>query len=440
MPVVALAALPLLGALVLWGFVELENFLLFGVLFVNIIPVSLAKPGGANVAAVDLFLVLAGIAWLANQARQRGPSRLEPRRSPVLGPGLLLVAVSAASLAWSIKPRSTLVFTVQLAEFTLITPMLFSALPTSVMRIRRAFVLLIVGTTILSVTTLVVFAGHRTGQGTYLPGWNKNAIGSYAAAGAVLAYSMLIGSGEIRHKRLLTLAVLLNAGGVIAAESRGAIIGGGVAFLIASLLLGRRLFVTLSVIAVGAILALAVIGPLASQKTQVSGGYDSSQVRTYAWQDAVAKIKQHPFLGTGGKTYHDVLTQLDDLPISDPDNMFLLTWAELGIPGMVAILFLLYRFGRLFGRVRRLEREEAVLAVGAGAVALSFFVHFQFDVTWTRGTTSLAFAMIGLMVAITRLAEERELQSRADIASLDALQTESVGDPPRGQHSAPARA
>jgi O-antigen ligase len=440
MSVLALAALPLLGALVLWGFVEVENFLLFGVLFVNLIPVSLAKPLGANVAAVDIFLILAGISWLANQARQRGPSRLEPRRSPILGPGLLLVAVSAASLAWSIKPHSTLVFTLQLAEFTLITPMLFSALPTSVLRIRRAFVFLIVGTTILSIATLVVFAGHPTGQGTYLPGWNKNAIGSYAAAGAVLAYSMLIGSGENRHKRLLTLAVVLNVGGVIAAVSRGAIIGGGVAFLIASLLLGRRRFVTLAAIAVGAVLAVAVIGPLASHKTQVSGAYDSSLVRTYGWQDAIVKIRHNPFLGTGGKTYHDVLTQVDNLPISDPDNMFLLTWAELGIPGMVAIIFLLYRFGRLFGRVRRLEREEAVLAIGAGSVALSFFVHFQFDVTWTRGTTSLAFAMIGLMVAITRLAEDRELQSRAESASLDAPLAESVGKPPRGRHPAPARA
>jgi O-antigen ligase len=438
--VLALAALPLLGALVLWGFVELENFLLFGVLFITIIPVSLAKPGGANVAAVDILLILAGLSWLANQARQRGPSRLEPRRSPILGPGLLFVAVSAASLAWSIKPRSTLVFTLQLAEFTLIIPTLFAALPTSVLRIRRAFGFLIAGTTILSIVTLIVFASHPSGQGTYLPGWNKNAIGSYAAAGAVLAYCMLIGSGENRHKRLLTLAVLLNVGGVIAAVSRGAIIGGGIAFLIASLLLGRRRFMTLAVIAVGAVLSVAVLGPLAGQKTQVSGGYDSSKVRTYAWRGAIVKIRQNPFLGTGGKTYSDVLTKVDNLPISDPDNMFLLTWSELGIPGMVAIIFLLYRFERLFGRVRRLEREDAVLAIGAGSVALSFFVHFQFDVTWTRGTTSLAFAMIGLMVAITRLAEERELQGRAKSASLEAPVTESVGEPPRVPRPAPARA
>ena len=31
-------------------------------------------------------------------------------------------------------------------------------------------------------------------------------------------------------------------------------------------------------------------------------------------------------------------------------------------------------------------------------------MHFQFDVTWTRGTGTMCFALTGLMVAVTRIA------------------------------------
>jgi hypothetical protein len=87
--------------------------------------------------------------------------------------------------------------------------------------------------------------------------------------------------------------------------------------------------------------------------------------------------------------------------------MFLLTWAEIGIIGLLALVALLARYMRLLFAARDLPEEAAVLGVASGCVALSLIVHFQVDVTWTRGTSSLAFAMMGLMLAAERLSLAR---------------------------------
>ena len=73
---------------------------------------------------------------------------------------------------------------------------------------------------------------------------------------------------------------------------------------------------------------------------------------------------------------------------------------------MLALGFLLFRFGQVMVRSRELPRDEAALAVGAGGVALSLIVHYQVDISWVRGETTLEFAMIGLMLAINRIARE----------------------------------
>lgn len=404
MIVVAIAALPAVVALVLWAVTRLETFLLFGVLAANIVPVSLAKPFGANIAAVDVLLLLAGLAWFIKSS-QRDEPLVRPDDNPVLRPSLALVAVSALSLLWSIKPRSTLIFTVQLIEITLITPMLFAAVPSSLRNVRNALGFLIAGTTVLSLIAISIFAIHPSSGGTNLPGWNKNALGSYAAAAAVMSYALAL--GQRQGRRVFTATFLINITGTVASVSRGAIIGACVALAVTTLLLGRGRFVSFTIVALVAVLATAVLSPVLKQKTAIAGGYDTSQVRVYAWADAVKKIEQNPFLGTGGKTYSDNVSQLHDLYITDPTNMFLLTWSELGILGMMALIFILYRFSRLVLELRSLEPNARALAIGAAAVTISYFVHFQVDVTWTRGTTTMAFAMIGLMAAIQRIATAR---------------------------------
>jgi glycosyltransferase involved in cell wall biosynthesis len=171
-----------------------------------------------------------------------------------------------------------------------------------------------------------------------------------------------------------------------------------------SLLLGQRRTVALGVAAICAVLFAAIVAPEQSKKASKAGGYNSALIRSLSYGDAITYIGDHPWLGTGARTYIDNLGKYGVIP--DPNNLFLLTWAELGIPGVIALGFLLFRFASLLVRAKRLPDEASVIAVGAGGAALTLLVHFQVDISWVRGETTLEFAMIGIMLAVIRLAGE----------------------------------
>lgn len=405
--VLLLAALPTVVALVLWAMSDVEWFVLIAVLVAAVFPATLLKPFGTNIAAVDLLLVVAVVVWIVRNALRRAP---DPwiRRNPLLPAAALFVTVNGLSMIWSIHPRSTLIFTVQLVELVVVFPIVFASLPTSIKHITRGLDVLIGVTTVLAVATLIAHVSkppRGVDYGTGLPGLQKNALGAFLAAGLVLAFARSMRSGTSRRRVLLLCACAIEIAGVIATESRGAVIGGGIAILVLALLLGQRRTFAVVVVTALAVLYAAVIVPEERAKARVSGGYDSSVVRSYSWKDGLRRIERYPWLGTGGATYRDRLWQLRGFIVDDPDNLILLTWGELGIPGLLALSFLLGRFGQLLVRCRRLPDDAAGVAAAAGCVSLAGLLHFMVDVSWSRGETTLVFAMMGLMLATTRLAE-----------------------------------
>jgi O-antigen ligase len=393
-----LAAVPAVLATLLWAIADLERFVLFVVLAAMVYPASLAQPAGTNIAAVDLLLLVALASWLINNSLRNAPNP-DLRNNPLLFPALLVVVVNWISLLWTVRSRSTIAFGVQLTEFLIVFPVVFGSLPRSRGTVRVGLMVLIAVTCVMAAALLLTFATHSRAQevGTYLPGLNKNAAGSFEAAGLVLAYVLQTSStGLIR--RLLLVALVLDAGGLVASGSRGAMLGAAGAVLVVSIFLHRGKIVAVALVTMLAALYLAIIAPGIAQKTTANGSYDTSVARVHIWKNAVKKIERRPILGTGGGTYED--TQYGQ---GDPNNLFLLTWAEEGLPGLAALIVLLVSFIRLLARARRLQNhDDAVLSLAAGAVVISLFLHFQVDVSWTRGATSLAFAMMGLMVALAR--------------------------------------
>jgi hypothetical protein len=390
-----IAAAPGALAIVIWTFVDLQRFVLFAVLLAMNLPSALVRPAGTQVALADLLLLAALFAWLVSGAAgvARGPW-LKGNR--LLGPAVLFVALNAASLLWSSRPRDTVVFTIQLIEIVLIFPLVFASLPRSIDVIRHAMLAFIALTSGMAFVAIEIFLkGAATGAlgETGLPfDLNKNVIGSYLAAGLVMAYALGMVERGGRLRRVLQIAALVEIAGVFATLSRGSVIGAIVAVLALSLLLRRNRVLTVGLMVVVAVGYVATNGISSHYDVYISGSYDSGEVRVYAFQGAIKKFQERPLLGTGGGTYRDTLPQLDDgFILPDPNNMFLLTLGELPEPA-------------------------AVPAVAAGCVTLSLFAHFQVDVTWTRGTTSLAFAMMGLMIAAQRLAHEAVGAQRAGSA------------------------
>jgi O-antigen ligase len=400
--------IPLMVALALVAIRELDYFLLLLVLPTMVWPQTLASPGGTQIALADLLMVVAVGGWIIANSVRAAPDPYV-RGNPIFIPAVAFVAVNVFSLVWSESARSTLVFVVQLLSIAILTPLIFSSVPRSLKVIRRGLSMYILVTFGLAIAACIVFlvnVGHGDAEGTYLPGIHKNALGSFLAVGMVLAFVFSISNVRMGRRRVLVVATLVEMLGMFASVSRGAIIGGLVAVIVASLLLKRQRVVTLAIVAIAAVVYLSVVGATPAVKVDVEGAYDSSVVRKYAWTNAVQKIESEPFLGTGASTYTDYIPQLA-IGLADPTNMFLLTWSEIGVLGVAALVWLLVAYARLVWRTRRVPGEGGTIAVACGAAALSLFVHFQVDITWTRGTTTLAFAMIGLMVAVKRLNDSR---------------------------------
>jgi O-antigen ligase len=401
-----IAALPAAVALGVWAAADLQRFVLWFVLPAMIVPAALVRPGGTQVALADILLLVALALWLILRTAGRVP-RMRLSGNPILLPAVLFVSVAADSIAWSVNQGATVKFTIQLVELIIVFPVIFSSIPQSLRAIRRGFLAYIGVSSVLAVIMVIVYAPHAAagdlaGQSLAL-GLGKNTVGSVVGAGLVLAYSLWAAERRGRVRRRLAVAALIDAAGLFSTVSRAAIIGTLVALVVVSLLQRRARVQTLTLIAVSTAAYLAVIGISSHAQTNAPGSYDSSTLRSYAWADAVRKIEARPLLGTGGATYTDDIVQIHAI-VSDPNNMFLLTWAELGIAGMLTLCFLLFRFARLLLENRRLPGEFATLATAAGGVSLSVLVHVQFDETWIRGSSSLAFSMMGLMVALRRMA------------------------------------
>jgi O-antigen ligase len=411
MIILVVAAIPAVLALFVWALTDLERFVTYAVLGSIAFPMTLARPGGTNVDAADLFLLIALASWLLNQSLHRAPDP-QFKRTKFFPAVLTYWAVTAMSIAWSVKVRSTAIFSVQLLEFLVLYPLLLASIPSSTASVRRGLMFLLKLTTGLSVATLIGFAFRGSGNqlATALPGFNKNGLGCFTAAAAILAFAFWTEHDPRGGRWRYAVAALIGFAATLATESRGAMLGLIAAIVLISFLLARRRpsvkVVALVVVAVLGSVYFTVVAPERQTLTNRAGAYDSTTLRLQTWTDGIHKIEQRPWLGTGARTYAD---HIEGGILPDPNNLFLLTWAELGVPGLVALLLLLYSIARLIQRAARLPPDAAVLGVAAAGVVVSLLVHFQVDISWVRGETTLEFAMIGIILSVLRLTEPNRL-------------------------------
>jgi hypothetical protein len=406
-PWIFVAAAPVVVALCTWAVTDLQRFVYLLIPPAMISPAAIFEPGGAIVAVSDVLTAVALSAWVVSNAVSRTP-RVWLRGNPLFLPTLLYVGFTAASLAWSIDLAATLELTIQLTEIVLLTTLLFASVPNRIGVVRMGLIAFVAAAFVLSVITLVTVA-PRLGsnlESIELPGGlNKNVVGSFVGAGVVVMYIGILSHGPTAPRVAAVLIFAIMALALMATFSRGSILGAIAAIVTMSCVLRRIRLGTALVAGSLLIVYLATVGVESriNQENRGAGSYDSGEVRVITFRDARERIADDPVVGTGAGTYEIYIDQFD-LYLVDPNNMLLLTWIELGFFGLAALLLVLGSYARWFARCRELPPEYALPAVAAGGISLSLLVHFQVDVTWTRGTASLAFAMIGAMLACHRLA------------------------------------
>lgn len=194
--------------------------------------------------------------------------------------------------------------------------------------------------------------------------------------------------------------------------SRGAwLLGLPAAALFVGLLRGRRaLWISLAVIGVIALSLLPLIGTerLASL-LDTQGG--TTFFRLKLWQSSLNMIKDHPLFGVGldnflyqYRTRYVLPEAWQELDLSHPHNVILDYWTRLGIPGVVALVWLEGAFFtkglRLYRRLP--DRDEQALALGLMASMVACLSHGLIDNSYFLVDLAFVFFItVGIMVGMS---------------------------------------
>jgi len=396
--VLAAAALAALGLVVVARQSDVATLLLP----LCLLPYAL-NVGGLFMSISDLLVLgLAGCLLLGGLGAGNARSFAGPLTIPAAG----FVAWTLASAVWSASPRAAVIEAVQRLEFVVFGVAVMAALPVDGRQARRALVGLVTGAAVLGVTTVIVGVVEHRYVGVYPVGLHKNAAGSLLSYGLLAALGIKLAMTPTGWKaRWLATGSLATLAGLVLTGSRGAWVGTVVAAAaVVALRRPQLAWPTASVTVVLVALFFLLVPPeVASRKAGFGEQFSTATVRAETWQDGVEAIVANPLLGVGAGNF---ITHFSEHSAQgDPNNLFLLTWAETGLPGLALLAWFLGATLALARRTARAlpAREVPAAANLAGAALLiTAVVHAQFDLFWTRGTGLAAFLGAGLVVWAAR--------------------------------------
>jgi O-antigen ligase len=203
---------------------------------------------------------------------------------------------------------------------------------------------------------------------------------------------------------------------VLATFSRAGYLALAAATAAACFVRGKLFLAVVAAAALGVLTAFPEIVPdslqarMAQSNNEDDGTLDSSsQTRLILWKAAIEMTKESPLLGKGlgmfprlKRLYTEV-----DVEESDNHNMFLFITSQMGVPALLAFLFIFYRMFRMGVGVARASDEVFLRGIGIGAAALvaSIAVINMFGTRMADAST-MAYVWIYLAV-LSRLWAER---------------------------------
>jgi O-antigen ligase len=157
-----------------------------------------------------------------------------------------------------------------------------------------------------------------------------------------------------------------------------------------------------------ALLGVAMVASSPLMKKRVEAGYQdiatyhssdatSLGLRMDMWKLAFNTLLQHPIVGTGSGTYHQIAAQHFghcDFTCTHPHNQYLFFGMEYGIVGLLAFLWLLWRLAALARHSTSLERDILYAMIAVLAIDSLFNVPL-----WYRAQSYFFYVMLGLLVA-----------------------------------------
>lgn len=251
---------------------------------------------------------------------------------------------------------------------------------------HRALQLLLAVTAAISVIALVDTTSHGFAPAQPLD-YQKNFIGSLTAT--VLLVLVAAHREFELPRRILVLASLFVAGGLVASQSRGAIVAVVAGLLIWFFRTPSKSSRSLRRIALIIAICLGVFAGISIRNELHQRTYNSFTQRTQVEQATRQLWKAHPFTGVGLRFFKTPRYA----GYQPPNNVVDEVLAEAGVIGLAG--FVAFVVGSLWG----LARLRGALATAALCVVAARFIHGLFDIYWTGGTTTLPWIIAGMALA-----------------------------------------
>jgi O-antigen ligase len=303
------------------------------------------------------------------------------------------MGVSAVSAYQGGIERDDVIALFQTGIFCFILPFLFmdrNLTPTS-----QRNILLIAACSIVALGTFQIVAGPKA----FALGIHKNNMGQGMAAGLSLWLCAWFDGSKGWWNRILVPAIAIITIALVFTLSRGAWIGAGCALIALALMYGRvQLLVRASLVIMPLVVVMWNFLPKEDQEYASSFDrqkYDNIEARYANFDQTSALIKSSPVIGHG----ISIRKQLD------ATNLVLVTLAEGGILGFVLFIIALGTyFVIVFRIVHRIPRSDPrfIIVAASCAVMVSRLGHAQFDHYWVRGASTIAWASVGMVLAVER--------------------------------------
>ncbi|MDX1522749.1 MAG: O-antigen ligase family protein, partial [Anaerolineae bacterium] len=257
--------------------------------------------------------------------------------------------------------------------------------------------------------------------GGWRPFWNPLGFNSNLTGGLLVLFlppatALMWGGSSWQQRDVAKPVTIVLALIILLSQSRGALMGGGVALLGMSLLHDRRWGILWGLVGLGVAAAVYRYGfnPLLESLLGRSDlfGDKSLTGRQQLWQQAVFIINQFPLTGVGFGMFEPTVRQLQSAPemlvqasreFKHAHNLYLQAGVELGLLGLIAHLVIYLRLTYLLWQraIDRTAGYDRILALGLLGSMFALLTHGFFEViTYGPRPAAVVWALFGLMVAV----------------------------------------
>lgn len=243
---------------------------------------------------------------------------------------------------------------------------------------------------------------------------NPNILAEYLIMTIPLSISLFWYTKKIGKKLLFLATSGILTLSLVLTLSRGGWIGFAFSALIFILLIERRFLLSIIPIVLGGILFLPK--SIISRIISIGNLADSSNsYRITMWKIALDIIKDHPLAGVGfgHKPFQQTFERyISDMPTYHAHNTYIELAAELGIPGLIAFLFLIFIVFK-YGIQKLINQENRyikIMAAGAFAGLGGLLAHGAVEnVIYLTRIILYFWILIGLILTLMKIKKQEEI-------------------------------